>query len=198
MSIVTRTGDEGQTGLRSGERVWKDDPRVEAYGDLDELSSLLGLARQAARLPATAAAIETAQRVLSRAAGELASVGTAFGSPVSTGDEEAITAQIAELESRVPLKGFVLPGRTEASARLDVAPSGGSSRSRARRVRAARWAPRSGATSTVSRTSSSCSRAPRRTRRARSPTCGRETADHVTRSSSPSSRSSPSSQARFR
>jgi len=121
MSIVTKTGDEGMTGLWSGERVWKDDPRVEAYGDLDELSSLLGLARHAARLPATAEAIEAAQRVLSRAAGELASIGARFGAPVSAEDEEAVAALTAELESRVPLKGFVLPGRTEASARLDVA-----------------------------------------------------------------------------
>ncbi len=121
MSIMTKLGDEGMTGLWSGERVWKDDPRVEAYGDLDELSSLLGHARQAVRLPATAEAIEAAQCVLSRAAGELASVGRRFGSPVSPEDEEAVAALTAELESRVPLKGFVLPGRTEASARLDVA-----------------------------------------------------------------------------
>jgi len=121
MSIVTGTGDEGRTGLWSGERVWKDDPRVEAYGELDELSSCLGLARVAARLPATAEAIEFAQRVLVRAAAELASPGRRPAAPLSGGDAQAICARVAELEARIPIKGFVLPGRTEASARLDLA-----------------------------------------------------------------------------
>jgi len=42
MSIITKTGDEGTTGLWSGERIGKDSPRVEAYGTIDELSSALG------------------------------------------------------------------------------------------------------------------------------------------------------------
>ena len=121
MSIITKTGDEGMTGLWSGERVWKDDARVEAYGEIDELSSLLGLARVAARLPATAEAIEVAQRVLVRAAGELASVGKPFGRPLGDEEAAAVESLVAGLEARIPLKGFVLPGRTEASARLDVA-----------------------------------------------------------------------------
>ena len=53
MSIVTKGGDEGLTSLWSGERVAKDDPRVEAYGSLDELSSFLGLARHSCRLAET-------------------------------------------------------------------------------------------------------------------------------------------------
>lgn len=121
MSIVTKTGDEGLTGLWSGERVWKDDLRVEAYGSLDELSSFLGLARQAARLPETAEALELAQRVLARAAGELASLGKPFAEPIASEDRECIEGRIKELEARIPLTGFVLPGRIEASARLDVA-----------------------------------------------------------------------------
>jgi ATP:cob(I)alamin adenosyltransferase len=121
MSIVTKTGDEGRTGLWSGERVWKDDPRVEAYGSLDELSSFLGLARLAARLPETAEAIDGIQRGLVRASGELASLGRSFGKPISAEEGEELGRRVAELEARVPLKGFVLPGRTEASARLDVA-----------------------------------------------------------------------------
>ncbi|MDR7581724.1 MAG: ATP:cob(I)alamin adenosyltransferase, partial [Armatimonadota bacterium] len=43
MKIYTRTGDSGQTGLFGGERVSKADPRVEAYGTVDELNTLLGL-----------------------------------------------------------------------------------------------------------------------------------------------------------
>src|SRR4051812_6239481 len=43
--VYTKTGDEGQTSLANGERAWKDSPRVSAYGDVDELNSLLGLVR---------------------------------------------------------------------------------------------------------------------------------------------------------
>jgi cob(I)alamin adenosyltransferase len=121
MGIVTKTGDEGLTSLWSGERVWKDDLRVEAYGTLDELSSALGLARHAARLPEVLEAIERIQRDLVRAGGELASRGQAFSSPILPEDEEGITRLVEELELRVPLSGFVLPGMTEASAGLDLA-----------------------------------------------------------------------------
>jgi len=121
MSIVTKTGDQGLTSLWSGERVWKDDLRVEAYGALDELSSQLGMARHACRLPATALAVDEIQRDLVRAAGELASRGAAFDRPILAADEERITRATEALEARIPLRGFVLPGMTEASARLDVA-----------------------------------------------------------------------------
>jgi cob(I)alamin adenosyltransferase len=45
MRIYTRTGDTGETGLIGGQRVPKDDPRVEAYGTVDELNAVLGVAR---------------------------------------------------------------------------------------------------------------------------------------------------------
>ena len=45
MSIVTKTGDQGETSLMYGRRVSKTDPRVEAYGSVDELNAALGLAR---------------------------------------------------------------------------------------------------------------------------------------------------------
>ena len=45
MKIYTKTGDAGDTGLFGGGRVQKDDPRVEAYGDVDELNAVLGMAR---------------------------------------------------------------------------------------------------------------------------------------------------------
>jgi cob(I)alamin adenosyltransferase len=47
MKIYTKTGDAGDTGLFGGGRVQKDDPRVEAYGDVDELNAVLGMARAA-------------------------------------------------------------------------------------------------------------------------------------------------------
>jgi cob(I)alamin adenosyltransferase len=120
MSITTKTGDDGTTGLWSGQRVPKDDPRVEACGELDELSSRIGLAALACGLEA-AGALEALQRDLVRVGGEIASIDPAFADPIQSWDEEAIAERIRALEARVPLRGFVLPGRTEASARLDLA-----------------------------------------------------------------------------
>jgi cob(I)alamin adenosyltransferase len=120
-SITTKTGDDGTTGLWSGQRVPKDHPRVEAVGEVDELSSLLGFARLACSLDANRAAIEGIQRGLVRVASELASIDPAFDDPIRARDEEALTDSIHELEARIGLRGFVLPGRTEGSARLDLA-----------------------------------------------------------------------------
>jgi ATP:cob(I)alamin adenosyltransferase len=122
MSIVTKGGDEGLTSLWSGERVAKDDPRVEAYGSLDELSSFLGLARHSCRLAETKAAIESLQRELVRAMGELAS-SSGYENALGEAEEKRLTEAIHELEGRVPIGGFVLPGMTEGSAALDVARS---------------------------------------------------------------------------
>jgi cob(I)alamin adenosyltransferase len=120
-SITTATGDDGTTGLWSGDRVPKDHPRIEVLGEVDELSSLLGFARIACTLDANRAAIESLQRDLVRVAGELASIGPAFDNPIQSRDEKDITDEIHGLEKCIKLHGFVLPGRTEASARLDLA-----------------------------------------------------------------------------
>jgi ATP:cob(I)alamin adenosyltransferase len=120
MSITTKGGDGGETSLFSGERVPKDDLRVEAYGCLDELSSFIGLARHSCRLPSTLEAIESIQRGLYRACGELATR-DAGRNLILPEDEEAMTQAIHELETRIALKGFVLPGMTPGSAALDVA-----------------------------------------------------------------------------
>ncbi|HTX73485.1 MAG TPA: cob(I)yrinic acid a,c-diamide adenosyltransferase [Rectinemataceae bacterium] len=121
MSIVTKTGDEGLTSLLSGERVWKDDLRVEAYGTVDELSAVLGLARHGAQVAEVVAVIDEVQHDLVRLGGELASRAAPFGRPIGPADEERLTAKVAELEGRIPLRGFVIPGMTESSARLDQA-----------------------------------------------------------------------------
>jgi ATP:cob(I)alamin adenosyltransferase len=121
MSITTKTGDGGETSLWSGERVRKNDPRVEAYGCLDELSSFLGLARHSCRLGDTLKAIDGIQRDLHRACGELASAQGKTRALLSAADEERLTEAIHDLESRIPLRGFVLPGQTPGSAALDVA-----------------------------------------------------------------------------
>lgn len=121
MSIMTRTGDSGDTGLWSGERVGKDDLRVEAYGTVDELSAALGVARHACVQGEVLAAIEDIQRLLFRVAGELASLGKPFKAPIISDDEALVAERTAGLEARIPLKGFVIPGMTPGSAALDLA-----------------------------------------------------------------------------
>lgn len=121
MSIMTRTGDSGDTGLWSGERVGKDDLRIEAYGTVDELSAALGVARHACAQGEVLAAIEDIQRLLFRVGGELASLGKPFAAPILPADEALVAERAAELEARIPIKGFVVPGMTPGSAALDMA-----------------------------------------------------------------------------
>ncbi|MFZ3109734.1 MAG: cob(I)yrinic acid a,c-diamide adenosyltransferase [Rectinemataceae bacterium] len=121
MSIITRTGDDGDTGLWSGERIGKDDLRVEAYGTIDELSSALGVARHLCLQDEVLYAIEDIQRILFRVAGELASVSLTFDRPITAKDEEKLSERTISLEERIPLRGFVLPGMTAGSAALDMA-----------------------------------------------------------------------------
>lgn len=121
MSITTKTGDDGSTDLWSGERVLKDDLRIEVCGEIDELSSLLGFACLAVRLRGTSEALRALQRDLVRMGGEIASGEPAFTDPIQSWDEEGLTEKIHAIESRIPLRGFVLPGMTEGSARIDLA-----------------------------------------------------------------------------
>lgn len=121
MSIVTRTGDDGLTGLWSGERVRKDDPRVEAYGTVDELDSVLGEAKHWLKRDDTRRMAEEIQRDLYRVAGELATRSGSFSRPVTGGDEARLAGYVEGLEAEVPLAGFVIPGSTVQSAKLDVA-----------------------------------------------------------------------------
>jgi len=121
MSISTKTGDDGTTGLWSGERVGKDELRVECYGTIDELNSFLGDARRVVKTEKTAGIIDELQEDLFRVAGTLATRGEAlYVQPILDEDVERLTDWVHELEAAVPLKGFVIPGSTEASARLDI------------------------------------------------------------------------------
>lgn len=120
MSIVTRTGDAGRTSLWSGERIDKDDPRVEAYGTIDELNAHLGVAKHLVR-PDAVARIEEIQNRLFNVAGTLAAKDKAYVHPVREEDVTAMERIIEELEARLELTGFVIPGMTPASAQLDVA-----------------------------------------------------------------------------
>lgn len=117
--IYTRTGDAGTTGLGDGTRVEKDNPRVAAFGTVDELNSAIGLLL-AARLP------EAVQACLTRIQHELFDLGGELCLP----DTELIPDQyVSQLEGELdgfnadlpPLKDFILPGGTEAAARCHLA-----------------------------------------------------------------------------
>lgn len=123
MKIYTRTGDDGTTGLFSGERVGKAHERVEAYGAVDELNSVLGVARASRPQPAVDALLEALQNQLFQLGADLATVGEARQiDRVGAGEvrwlEEGIDRMTAELP---PLTRFILPGGSPAGAQIQVA-----------------------------------------------------------------------------
>jgi ATP:cob(I)alamin adenosyltransferase len=133
MSISTLRGDDGSTGLWSGERIGKDSLRVECYGTVDELNSFLGDARRHTTTGKAGAMIDELQRDLFRVAGALATLAApacpaapsapspgAASRTVVGADAERLTDWVHELEAAVPLKGFVIPGSTDSSAKLDI------------------------------------------------------------------------------
>ena len=130
MKIYTRAGDKGETGLFGGERVRKDSARVEAYGTVDELNCVLGVAR--ATLPAGS----PIEPLLARLQNQLFDLGAELATPprrletklgariplVTDDDTTALEAEIDRAEEDLdPLKTFILPGGTAASAALHVA-----------------------------------------------------------------------------
>ncbi len=131
MSIATKTGDDGTTALMYGRRVSKTDPRVAAYGTVDELNAALGFVRATAGDPRINNAILGIQKELVILMGELA---------VATEDREryaaagrfrfvdaamvdALTAIIDDLEQNqhITYDGWATPGATLGSAALDLA-----------------------------------------------------------------------------
>ncbi|MBY6219308.1 cob(I)yrinic acid a,c-diamide adenosyltransferase [Qipengyuania aquimaris] len=128
--IYTRTGDDGTTGLVDGSRLPKHAARMEAIGAVDEANSALGVA---------AVALEGSQHAdaLFRIQNDLFDLGADLATPAPEGDDFApsemvlrvVTAQVEWLEKAIdalnadlePLTSFVLPGGSEASARLHVA-----------------------------------------------------------------------------
>ncbi len=122
--IYTRAGDGGETSLGDGSRVSKLDCRIAAFGTVDEVNSLLGLAL-AAGPPA-----EVVREVLERVQNELFDVGADISVPFGVADRLRITqAQVDALEADCDrfnadlpeLRSFVLPGGSELAARLHVA-----------------------------------------------------------------------------
>ena len=116
--IVTRTGDDGSTGLADGRRVPKHDPRIEALGAVDELNSCLGLLCAEPLPPDIAALLGAIQNDLFDLGGELALP----DHPQVTDDHVArLDRAIADLNAQLPpLREFVLPGGTRAAAQAHV------------------------------------------------------------------------------
>jgi cob(I)alamin adenosyltransferase len=122
MKIYTKTGDDGSTGLFGGGRVPKHDARVEAYGTVDELNSVIGLALCENPDNELAGALQMHQRELF-ALGAVLADGKASGAPkendgLLAGMERQIDRFTAELAA---LRNFILPGGTKLAATLHLA-----------------------------------------------------------------------------
>jgi cob(I)alamin adenosyltransferase len=121
--IYTKTGDAGDTGLIGGVRVPKDDPRVEAYGTIDEANSALGaLAAQTDR--SIAGIIAGIQRTLFDIGAELATPGPARRTSVTAEQVDELERWIDAWEEELPaLRQFILPGGCGPAAMCHVARS---------------------------------------------------------------------------
>ncbi|MDT5157257.1 MAG: cob(I)alamin adenosyltransferase [Acidobacteriota bacterium] len=125
MSIATKHGDSGDTGLIGGERVSKADLRVEAYGTVDELGAALGLARSICEDTEVKELTKSIQRELFTVAGAIASPAggqeskTTYVTPEMV---EALTAHVSRIEALEGiLSDWSLPGEHAAAAAYDVA-----------------------------------------------------------------------------
>ena len=127
MKIYTKTGDEGETGLFGGGRVPKDHPRVAAYGDIDELNSVIGLIRATEPAELFDDLLQTIQQDLFAIGGHLA---TPDPERVQKALEKAALSRervgrferaIDDAEQELaPLRAFVLPAGTPKAAALHV------------------------------------------------------------------------------
>lgn len=126
MKIYTRTGDRGETGLFGGMRVRKDDLRVEAYGTIDELNAVLGIARAAMESDSLDEALNRMQNELFVLGAEVACApGKTQSLKMKLIDQDEVTALetlIDENEAALPpLKTFILPAGSKGGATLHLA-----------------------------------------------------------------------------
>jgi len=133
--IYTRGGDKGKTSLGRGERVAKHDPRVEAYGTVDEANSAIGLARNAlGKAKLTDKWRKDADAMLARIQNDLFDLGAdlcTVEGKVKRGEKalRILPAQVTRLEKEIdamnkelaPLTSFILPGGSEPSSWLHLA-----------------------------------------------------------------------------
>jgi cob(I)alamin adenosyltransferase len=131
VKIYTRTGDTGETSLFSGDRARKNDPRVDAYGEVDELNAWLGLARASSTEAALSAELSAEILSIQR---DLFALGAQLADPADTlaprvtkaviGDNDILRLErlIDRFEEQLPpLRRFILAGGTPAGAALHVA-----------------------------------------------------------------------------
>ena len=129
MKIYTKTGDKGKTSLFGGQRVDKDHLRVECYGTVDELNSLLGLAVTEITDLEIKEVIQKIQNDLFTLGGELATPiemasKQKSGSSVSFNQIQFLEERIDYFDEKLPsLKQFILPGGSKSSALLHTARS---------------------------------------------------------------------------
>ena len=127
MKIYTKTGDRGETGLFGGKRVRKDNPRIVAYGDVDELNALVGVARGLMEN-------KEMDAVLHKIQNDLFDIGAVLATPekkklegkasgfIRQEDIAYLEKTIDRLETElVPLRSFILPGGSAPAAALHVA-----------------------------------------------------------------------------
>ena len=127
LTIYTKQGDDGETGLLYGGRVAKNDLRTEAYGTTDEAISLLGLGRAHAQDPEVQRIVKRLQRELFTVGAELATDRASYASlerhfsVVTPGMTAALERDIDALGARISLpRSFIVPGASRASAALDA------------------------------------------------------------------------------
>src|SRR5215469_5074284 len=131
--VYTRQGNQGQTGLVGGQRVPKDDPRIEAYGTVDEVNAFLGTARATVNtLAAQEPRLAVLGAILLRVQHELFNLGSILATlpeDVHPRQPRLTDAEVAGLEKGMdamneglpPLRSFVLPGGSRVDAELHIA-----------------------------------------------------------------------------
>src|SRR5438874_4173393 len=123
--VYTRLGDTGRTSLAGGQRLAKNDLRIEAYGTVDELNSFIGLARESART------LPELDQILRRVQHELFNLGSILATlpedvhprqaRITAADSEQLEHEIDRMNEGLPvLRSFVLPGGSRLNAELHV------------------------------------------------------------------------------
>jgi cob(I)alamin adenosyltransferase len=127
VKIYTRTGDTGETSLFDGTRTTKDDPRVDAYGEVDELNAWLGLVRASGLEATLDAEVVRLQRDLFALGAQLADPADKLAprvtkAVIADADVERLEQLIDRLEEELPpLRRFILAGGTPIGAAIHVA-----------------------------------------------------------------------------
>ncbi len=120
MKIYTKTGDDGKTSLLTGERIDKDEPRVQTYGTVDEINSILGMARAFSEVAEVREKILQIQKILPRLMADLASMNRPV--LITENDVKTLEIEMDEMDDLLPpLKSFIIPGSTKSGAILDLA-----------------------------------------------------------------------------